>query len=137
MSVIQTIHQLEQEVTSVFKQRLSEAGVDLTPCQFLVLRAISENEGASQTQIVALTKVDRSTLADVVRRLVAMNLVLRNRNYEDARAYVLRVGPAGKKLVDFGNDIERQLASQLSGTGVTALSRALSALKPVEVSEAA
>jgi DNA-binding MarR family transcriptional regulator len=42
----------------------NEAGVsDLTKQQFTVLAAVEQNEGISQTDLVAITGIDRSTLA--------------------------------------------------------------------------
>jgi DNA-binding MarR family transcriptional regulator len=42
---------------------------DLSPRQVAVLSTVGENEGLSQTDMVALTGIDRSTLADLVARL--------------------------------------------------------------------
>jgi DNA-binding MarR family transcriptional regulator len=95
MSIIQTIHQLEQTVSSQFKEAFSKAGHPITSCQFMVLRAIQENDGASQTQIVSITGVDRSILADVVKRLLEAKLLTRYKSKQDARAYVLSITEEG------------------------------------------
>jgi DNA-binding MarR family transcriptional regulator len=42
---------------------------DLTPRQLAVLVTVANNEGLSQTGLVDRTGIDRSTLADIVRRL--------------------------------------------------------------------
>ena len=41
---------------------------DLTKQQFTVLAAVEQNEGISQTDLVGLTGIDRSTLAEMIRR---------------------------------------------------------------------
>ena len=44
---------------------------------------MADDEGASQTKLVEHTRVDRSTLADIVRRLVRKGLPQRRRTRED------------------------------------------------------
>ena len=43
---------------------------DLTKQQFIVLCALEDHEGASQTALVEMTGIDRSTLAEMVRRML-------------------------------------------------------------------
>jgi DNA-binding MarR family transcriptional regulator len=50
----------------------------------------------SQTGLVEQTGVDRSTLADIVRRLVEKGLVQRKRTRSDARMYAVRLTAKGK-----------------------------------------
>ena len=60
---------------------------NLTPRQLAVIITVAQNEGLSQTGILDATGIDRSTLADVVRRLTKKRLLQRRRTREDARAY--------------------------------------------------
>jgi DNA-binding MarR family transcriptional regulator len=73
---------------------------DITPRQLAVLVAVSEGEGLNQTDIVEATGIDRSTLADIVRRLVRKKLLHRRRSREDARAKVLGLTVEGRQLLD-------------------------------------
>lgn len=75
------------------------ASSEVTPTQMLVLAAASDLPGASQTQLTAATMVDRSTLADVVRRLKASGLIVRKRDKADARAYNVTLTPNGAALL--------------------------------------
>lgn len=68
----------------------------VTAAQAQVLAALLESEGVSQTSLVGKTGIDRSTLADVVRRLLKQGFVSRKRTKEDARAYSVRLTPAGR-----------------------------------------
>lgn len=52
---------------------------DLTKQQFTVLAAVEQNEGISQTDLVALTGIDRSTLAEMIRRMIDKGLLDRER----------------------------------------------------------
>lgn len=47
----------------------------LTVPQYLVLRAIAATGGLSQTEVVLETGIDRSTVADIVRRISTRSLI--------------------------------------------------------------
>lgn len=72
---------------------------DLTPRQYAVLLTISQNEGLSQTDLVDATGIDRSTLADIARRLLTKGLLQRQRTKEDARVYSVKLTEAGWKVL--------------------------------------
>jgi DNA-binding MarR family transcriptional regulator len=90
------LHRAQQLSAILFE---AEVGADLTPRQFAVLTAVAENEGLSQTGIVQRTGIDRSTLTDLVRRLVKKGLLQRRRNKKDARAFVLKLTGDGQKVL--------------------------------------
>ncbi len=75
------------------------AGGDLTPRQFAVLVTVSQNEGLSQTDLVDKTGIDRSTLADIVRRMLKKSLLQRRRTKEDARAYAVKLTDEGWRVL--------------------------------------
>ena len=75
-----------------------EAGArELTKQQFTLLAALEQNEGVSQTALVEITGIDRSTLAEMVRRMLEKGLLTRERTEEDARANAVAISPAGRK----------------------------------------
>ena len=71
----------------------------LTARQFTILKAVEANEGASQTALVQITGIDRSTLADVVARLIDQGYLHRRRRSDDARANTVRLSAAGRRAV--------------------------------------
>ena len=71
----------------------------MTPRQFAVLLTVSINEGLSQTDLVILTGIDRSTLADIVRRMLKKGLLQRRRTREDARAYAVKLTDEGMRIL--------------------------------------
>ena len=75
-------------------------GSPLSPRQYVVLAMLEGGKGASQTDIVRATGIDRSTLADVVKRLVAVGYIQRRRSEADTRAYVVRLTGTGRKVLD-------------------------------------
>ncbi len=71
-----------------------EAGSrELTKQQFTLLCALEHNEGASQTTLVEITGIDRSTLAEMVRRMLERGLLSRERTEEDQRANAIAISP--------------------------------------------
>ncbi|HTT97496.1 MAG TPA: MarR family transcriptional regulator [Rhizomicrobium sp.] len=77
-----------------------EAGArELTPQQFTVLAALEHNEGASQTALVDITGIDRSTLAEMARRMVDKGLLERERTEEDQRANSVVITANGRKAL--------------------------------------
>jgi DNA-binding MarR family transcriptional regulator len=72
---------------------------DLTKQQFTVLAAVEQNEGMSQTDLVAITGIDRSTLAEMIRRMIEKGLLDRERTEADQRANAVRIAMAGKKAL--------------------------------------
>ena len=60
---------------------------------------IEAHEGLSQVGITKLTGIDRSTLADIVRRLKGKGLVQRLRTKEDARAYAVKLTDEGHRVL--------------------------------------
>ena len=60
---------------------------------------MSQNEGLSQTGLVDRTGIDRSTLADIVRRMQRKGLLQRRRTKEDARAYAVKLTDEGRRVL--------------------------------------
>lgn len=71
----------------------------LTQRQFAVLYAIDQREGASQTELVQATGIDRSTLADMIVRMQSKDLLARKRTEEDQRANSVRITPVGRRAL--------------------------------------
>lgn len=91
----------------------------LTQRQFTVLAAASHAEGLTQNDLVRATGIDRSTLADLVARLLAKGLLLRERSATDGRANTVRLSDAGHDALAEG-----------AGAAATADQRLLALLSP-------
>jgi DNA-binding MarR family transcriptional regulator len=68
----------------------------ITQRQYAVLTAVSHNEGLTQTDLVKSTGIDRSTLADMVARMISKGLLERERSSLDARANTVSLTEAGR-----------------------------------------
>jgi DNA-binding MarR family transcriptional regulator len=96
-SPIHLLHRASQVVEDVFGSEMQRD--HLTPRQLAVLTTVAQNEGLSQTGIVDRTGIDRSTLADIVHRLVRKGLLQRRRTKEDTRTYAVRLTDAGRNVL--------------------------------------
>lgn len=96
-SAIHLLHRAGQCADELFAHNVGQA--DLTPRQYAVLRAISETDEPSQTTLVNRTGIDRSTMADIVRRLMSKGLVQRRRTRRDARRYAVRLTDRGEQAL--------------------------------------
>jgi DNA-binding MarR family transcriptional regulator len=93
-------HLLKRAVQYSVHLYMDEVGkTGLTHRQFTVLSAVDSNEGKSQTELVKITGIDRSTLADLVARLMAQGYLQRRRSKEDARTNAIRLTLIGKKML--------------------------------------
>jgi DNA-binding MarR family transcriptional regulator len=104
----------DQQATDLFAREAS----DLTRPQFMVLAGVDHNEGGSQTDLVGMVKIDRSTLAEMMRRMNDKGMVHRERTPGDARANAVRMTASGRKALRAGrmahDRVERTLLAPLS-----------------------
>ena len=87
---------------------------------FTVLLAVDANDGKSQTELVKLTGIDRSTLADLVARLLAQGYLQRKRTKEDGRTNAIRITAVGKKMLKMAqpgaDEVDKQLLSLIASS---------------------
>lgn len=109
------LHRAEQAATDIFS-RIAPAGI-LTPRQYAILAAIETNQGLSQTGLVENTGIDRSTLADIVRRMLDKGFVQRERTADDARAYAVRLTRKGsnmlKRMRPYADQVDEQIVDAI------------------------
>jgi MarR family transcriptional regulator, temperature-dependent positive regulator of motility len=86
---------------------------DLTPRQLAVLMTVAQNEGLSQTGLVDRTGIDRSTLADIVRRMQRKGLLQRRRTKEDARAYAVKLTDEGRRVLRVAEPVARRVDERI------------------------
>ena len=86
-----------QYAASVYMDQVGRTG--LTQRQFAVLMGAERNEGASQTELVRVTGIDRSTLADLVARLMAQGYLQARRGRDDGRTNAVRLTAAGRRAL--------------------------------------
>jgi MarR family transcriptional regulator, lower aerobic nicotinate degradation pathway regulator len=72
---------------------------DLTPVQYAALVAIHSHPGIDATRLSAVIAFDRSTLGNVIERLVAKRYVTRRSAREDKRVKLLYLTKSGAALL--------------------------------------
>ena len=92
------LHRALQHALDIYAEELGEGAP--TQRQFAVLTAVAAHEGLTQTDLVRATGIDRSTLADMVARMIAKGLLGRERSAADARANTVRLTEAGRDALD-------------------------------------
>ena len=96
-SLIHALHRASQVAEDRLVRELGD--INITPRQLGVLATIDTHDGLSQTDIVDATGIDRSTMADIVLRLIKRGLVSRKRTKHDARAYAVKLTADGSRVL--------------------------------------
>ena len=91
------LHRALQRALDIYVEEFGEAGI--TQRQFAVMAAADEREGATQADLVRITGIDRSTLADMATRMIAKGLLERERSNVDARANAVRLTDGGREAL--------------------------------------
>ena len=91
------LRRCQQRAVEIFMEETRPARV--TPRQFAILLTLANRPGITQTELVDETGIDRSTVGDMIDRLVRRGLVRRRRSGRDQRANTLVVLPAGLTLL--------------------------------------
>ena len=96
-SATHLLHRAGQKAADIYADEAKKSG--LTPRQYAVLTAVSLEEGLPQAELVERTGIDRSTLADIVARLLGRGLIHRRRAKEDGRAYAIKLSAKGTRAL--------------------------------------
>jgi DNA-binding MarR family transcriptional regulator len=110
-SPIHMLHRAGQCAGDIFNAEMRDG--DLTPRQYAVLVTVAGNEGLSQTGLVDRTGIDRSTLADIVRRMLKKGLLQRRRTKEDARAYAVKLTEEGRRMLKLAEPASRRVDDKI------------------------
>lgn len=92
------LHRALQLALDVYAAETGPGAV--TQRQYAVLAAVAEHEGLTQTDLVRATGIDRSTLADMIARMIAKAYLARERSATDGRANTVRLTDAGRAILD-------------------------------------
>ena len=92
------LHRALQLALDIYAEELGASGI--TQRQFAVLSAVEAYEGLTQTDLVKITGIDRSTLADMAARMITKGLLERQRSAADARANAVSLTQAGRETLE-------------------------------------
>ncbi|MFZ3004746.1 MAG: MarR family transcriptional regulator [Phenylobacterium sp.] len=92
------LHRALQLSLDIYAETFEAGGP--TQRQYAVLAAVEAHEGLTQTDLVRITGIDRSTLADMAARMITKGLLERQRSAADARANAVSLTVAGRELLE-------------------------------------
>ena len=92
------IRRCQQRAVDLFVDEVGEDGPN--PRQFAVLISVFQNPGMSQTALVEASGIDRSTLTEVLRRMIDRDMISRSRTPTDMRANALFLTEDGRKALE-------------------------------------
>ncbi len=92
------LHRALQLALDVYAAETGPGAV--TQRQYAVLAAVAEHEGLTQTDLVRATGIDRSTLADMIARMISKAYLARERSTTDGRANTVRLTETGRAILD-------------------------------------
>ena len=95
------LRRAQQYAHDLYSKEVGSSGP--TPRQYEVLHVVANNAGLSQTDLVRETGIDRSTLADMIARMMKKGLLSRKRTKEDARANAVSITASGRKMLNAAN----------------------------------
>lgn len=97
-SLSHLLHRAQQLAANASSEKLREAGITLR--QFSVLAAASRSKSPSQSRLVTMTGIDRSTLADMLNRMERGGLIARTPSRKDARAKSVALTARGRAALE-------------------------------------
>ena len=92
------IRRSQQRAVDLFVDEVGKDGPN--PRQFAVLVNVFLSPGLSQTALVEASAIDRSTLTEVLRRMIDKGMITKIRTKEDRRANSLYITDAGTRLLE-------------------------------------
>jgi DNA-binding MarR family transcriptional regulator len=123
-----SLYAASMAVNRIYKPLLDQLG--LTYPQYLVLTALSEEDGQTVSGIADRLALESSTVTPLVKRLEAAKLVTRNRNPKDERQVNVRLTSRGRKLrLDAQCLTDQLLRSGLKPAQLTALNKQVADLR--------
>jgi DNA-binding MarR family transcriptional regulator len=75
---------------------LRDVSAETTSVQFAALTVLEQHPGSSQRALGRVLDLDRSTIADLIARMVRRGLIARERDAEDGRKNVLQLTASGR-----------------------------------------
>lgn len=136
-SILHLLRRVDQCATQLYSDETSDN--DLTLRQLAIMTAISREANLSQTDLVTITGIDRSTVAGIVSRLIRKGLLERRRSPVDGRAYCVKLSKRGLKAVAGAdrlyNRIEKKLLSGVPAADANQFVTTLKAILGTQTSD--
>ena len=99
-------------MTKTYRERLGPLG--LTYPQYIVLSVLWEKDGLTISDLGRSLMLDSGTLTPLVKRLESMELVTRNRRFEDEREVEVFLTPKGRDLREVALGVREHVVCRLN-----------------------
>lgn len=93
------MERIMRQMRMISQQAFTQAGVDITVEQWVVLYIIHEGHGLSQVEITELAFKDAPTVTRIIDNLVKKHWVFRQVSSEDRRKFEIYITKEGKEIV--------------------------------------
>lgn len=94
------IDRIMREAKTLTKDVFQREGIDVTVDQWVILKAIAEQEGASQQEVSGLTFREPAAITRMLDHLIKKGLVSKIVDTEDRRKQLLYLSDHGRSLYD-------------------------------------
>ncbi|KIC13972.1 homoprotocatechuate degradation operon regulator HpaR [Leisingera sp. ANG-Vp] len=115
------------------------SGADLTEQQWRVLRVVQEDGPIDPTQIADKACLLLPSLTRILQKLEEKQLISRERDTEDRRRQVVRIAPAGEKIIadniDASLELMNRTRAKMGADRYEALLDLLNELDEIDLSE--
>ena len=91
------LRRCQQRAEELFAEEVGADGP--TPRQFAILLSVYQNPGLNQTDLVRLIGIDRSTLTELLRRMIGRGMLRRQRREADRRNNALYMTAEGEDVL--------------------------------------
>lgn len=98
-----------REAKTLTKEVFQREGIEVTVDQWVILKAIAEQEGASQQEVSGLTFREPAAITRMLDHLIKKGLVSKVVDLEDRRKQLLYLSKEGRALYDLALPLVYQL----------------------------
>ena len=111
--LIYLISKVCQKLIISLQKAFSEAGVEVTPIQVMLLFFLQKNDGSSLTQISQGLMLENPTVTGLIDRLEKSGYVKRSDHPDDRRVYLIYLTEKGNKVANKALPIIKKLNEQI------------------------
>ncbi len=102
-----------QKLITNLQNAFSEAGIEVTPIQVMLLFFLQKNDGSSLTQISQGLMLENPTVTGLVDRLENSGYVKRSDHPDDRRVYLVHLTEKGNKVANKALPIVKRLNEEI------------------------
>lgn len=111
--LIYLISKVCQKLIISLQKAFSEAGVEVTPIQVMLLFFLQKNDGSSLTQISQGLMLENPTVTGLIDRLEKSGYVKRSDHPNDRRVYLVHITDKGNRVANKALPLLKRLNEQI------------------------